>query len=267
MSDMKEKRSVKAWSAGAILAALCLGGCLYGLRQSSPPCPAPETVPPADSETAHGSSVSIPEPESAPVVECPADFGPMQAKYQDIYAWVQVPGTPIDHPIVQRFGDDSYYLRRDLNGNYSVAGTLFTEYRYNVDDFSDPVTVVYGHQMNDGTMFGSLQSYMTNHPLGEDDLIYIYLPACRKTYQIFAAVPYDTSHVLYYHDFHTEAGFEEFIEKIRTTHSLYANVNEALLPSFGTSMVILSTCLVGDHTQRFLVLGAQINEEPVCQSS
>ena len=264
MSSMKEKQNGKAWGAGAVVAALCLGGCLYGLWQSSQPEPAPEIVPPVVSETE--PSVSIPEEEPVPMVEAPANFAEMREKYPDIYAWVQVPGTPIDYPIVQRFGDDSYYLRRDLDGNYSVAGTLFTEFQYNVDDFSDPVTVVYGHQMNDGTMFGSLQPHMTSHELGAGDLIYIYLPECRKTYQIFAAVPYDTSHVLYYHDFHTEEGYDGFLEKIRTTRSLYANVNEALLPSFGDPMVILSTCLVGDNTKRFLVLGSQINEEPVRQS-
>ena len=249
----------------ALLAAVCLFGCLWllFLRQSAPE---PEVLPPVvvEPEPIPDETPDMPEPE--PAVESPVDFEVLQAEHPDIYAWIQVPGTPIDYPIVQRFGDDSYYLRRDLDGNYSVAGSLFTEFQYNVDDFSDPMTVVYGHQMNDGTMFGSLQPYMTSHELGEGDLIYIYLPDCRKTYQIFAAVPYDTSHILYYHNFHTQEGFDRFIEKISTTRSLYANINEEFLPAFGDPLIVLSTCMVGNNQQRFLTVGVQVAEEAITKS-
>ena len=68
-------------------------------------------------------------------------------RYPDVYAWLSLPGTRIDYPIVQRFGDDSYYVQRDLDGKHDPAGTLFTEYQYNSKSFEDPVTIIYGHHM------------------------------------------------------------------------------------------------------------------------
>lgn len=260
---MNPRKKQLVWSAVALLAVVGLVLCLFFLGRSQKNGDDPEIVPvvtlPAEPEMTQAPEADDPEPG----VECPVDFQSLQEENPDIYAWIQVPGTPIDYPIVQRFGDDSYYLHRGIDETYSVAGSLFTEYRYNSTSFSDPVTIVYGHRMKNGTMFGSLQSYMTGHELGEGDLFYIYLPDHRNTYQVFAAIPYDNSHILHYYNFHEEAEYTEFIQKIVSTRSLYANINEDAVPAFGDSVVILSTCLGGDNTKRFLVLGVKIQEDAV----
>ncbi len=252
---MKQKKLL--WSLIAVLAGVVLAVCLYGIWQEEKPRLIPEELP----------AVTEQEPEETPALELPANFQSAMDKYPDVYAWLQMPGTTIDYPVVQRFGDDSYYIQRNLDGEKDLAGTLFTEYQYNSKSFEDPVTIIYGHHMRDGSMFGNLQTHMTDHPVEESDILYVYLPDCRKTYQVFAAVPYDGSHIMYYHDFHDANQFDTFIEDIMTTRSLSANVNETWRPKADDHVLILSTCLAGNNTNRFLVLAVETQEEPVRNAS
>ena len=95
------------------------------------------------------------------------DFEILQKENPDIIAWIYCEDTPVNYPIVQA-DDNDYYLRRLLDGTWNVAGTLFMDYR-NADDFSDWHTVIYGHNMKNDSMFGTLpeyrsQEYYEQHP-------------------------------------------------------------------------------------------------------
>ena len=81
----------------------------------------------------------------------------LQEKYPDTAGWLTIPYTGIDYPVVQA-DDNGEYLRKDLDGNYSLAGSIFMDYR-NEKDFSDLNTIIYGHHMKNGTMFGSLKEF------------------------------------------------------------------------------------------------------------
>ena len=76
----------------------------------------------------------------------PIDFEKATEENRDIYAWIKIPGMEVDYPVLRKPGDDDYYLRRNLRGKYSVAGCLYTQAKYNGDDFSDRVTIIYGHK-------------------------------------------------------------------------------------------------------------------------
>lgn len=186
---------------------------------------------------------------------CPIDFDVLQAQNPDIYAWLQVPGADVNHPVAQRPGEDEFYLHSDLNGNYSDGGSLFTQETYNGLDFEDPVTVIYGHEMEDGSMFGSLQPWAAGVDLNENVQFYVYLPGERLTYRVFAAVPWNSGHILYYYDFSKEERFEDFFEEVLSIRSLNARIASELAPTFGDRVVILETCLTGDDTMRYLVIG------------
>lgn len=95
------------------------------------------------------------------------DFDALTAENSDTVAWLYSAGTPINYPIVQRDNND-YYLRRGFNGKYNYYGTLFADYRTS-GDFSGKNTLVYGHNMKNAEMFGSLikykeQEYFDAHP-------------------------------------------------------------------------------------------------------
>lgn len=95
------------------------------------------------------------------------DWAALRAVNGDVIAWLSCDGTPLDYPIVQT-QDNSFYLRHLLDGSPNPAGTLFVDYR-NAGDFTDQNTVIYGHNMKDKSMFGSLlgyrdQEYWAAHP-------------------------------------------------------------------------------------------------------
>ena len=72
-------------------------------------------------------------------------------EHSDSVAWLYIPGTNIDYPVMQS-GDNDYYTRRAADGSYLYAGSLFMDYRCS-SDFSDFNSVIYGHNMGNGTMF------------------------------------------------------------------------------------------------------------------
>lgn len=250
---MNKKKLV--WGVIGILAFLGIVAGLYFLLVLNKPAQLPdEVLQPEQTQE---------EQEETQLEENPLNWNELKSLNEDIYAWIEMPGTEIALPIVQRFGDDSYYLRRDVYGNYSAPGTVFTEYQYNTTSFDDPVTLVYGHDMKNGTMFGPLQDYIPQLSLDDSSVFYIYQPQRKLIYQIFAALPYDKSHIMYYNDFSTEQGFTQFFEEVFAARDLRANLNAQAAPEVGDKVVILSTCLRGDNTHRYLVMGKLIEEVPL----
>lgn len=204
----------------------------------------------SSSSQTSSSSVSS-ESESDDTV----DFAAWQERNPDIYAWLRMPQAGIDEPVLRHEGQDEYYLRKNVDGKYAIAGSLFVEYSYNNANLSDPVTMIYGHNMDDGAMFGQLETWALQTELSEDTTFTIYQPDRELTYRVFAAVPYDDSHVLYYNDFSDEAVFDKFFENVMETRDLSARVDKSVKITSDDKVVVLSTCLTGDSNRRFLVMG------------
>ena len=95
--------------------------------------------------------------ETEPQYVSPIDFDELREKNPDIIGWLSIPDTVVYYPIVRREGDDKFYLNHNADGNSYVGGALFVESAYNGSDFTDPVTIIYGHYMRSGMLFGSLQ--------------------------------------------------------------------------------------------------------------
>ena len=248
---------MKRWyAAGGVLLLLACVLCGVFVWRTVPRETAETTV----REALAKREAEAPEPEAAPepepeLYESPIDFPALWELNPDIYAWIQIPDTEVSYPILQREGDDSYYLRRDSAGSRDQRGCIFTESAYNGKAFTDPVTVVYGHYMTNGTMFGSLQTtYTTQEGMAEQGEIVIYLPDGEQRYQVFAGVPYSNAHILYYHDFSDSEEYLAFLDPVRSTRSMNANVDESVEVGAEDQLLILSTCLRGDNQQRYLVL-------------
>ncbi len=104
------------------------------------------------------------EPEDEPRAEDNTllSFSDLLELNDEIVAWISVPGTTISYPVVQRPSDteDNYYLRRDINGNPDRHGTIFMHYACRVEyGYKAPTYVIYGHHMQDGSMFKQLMKY------------------------------------------------------------------------------------------------------------
>lgn len=185
------------------------------------------------------------------------NFNSLKRSNPDIYAWLDIPGTRISYPVLQRAGDDSFYHRRNQYGGYDINGSLYTEDTYNGLDFNDPVTIIYGHNMRSGVMFGTLRSRFSNQAaLAANPEIVIYLPDRELHYTVFAAVPFDNRHILYSHDFSNARTFRAFFKQIMSIRELNSVVAKGASVSSDDKVLILSTCTSTTDTNdqfRFLV--------------
>lgn len=226
-------------------------------KSSMIPLPSDNGIASEESEPASSSAVSSDGPD-LPSYISPVDFASLQLRCPDIYSWIQIPGTNIDYPVVQSPKSDDYYLRRDIDGNYATAGSLFTEGSYNGLDYLDPVTVIYGHHMRSGEMFGHLQEYYADaDSFAALREIIIYRPDKELHYSVFAAVPYSNEHVLYkFSNFKRESALYEFLETLREARGFGKNLNEETMSGLRPEdrLLILSTCLDGNRQKRYLVI-------------
>lgn len=190
-------------------------------------------------------------------VEIPIDFAGLQQKNKDIYAWIRIPGTVIDYPIVQHPTDDSYYLNRTVEGKTGLPGSIYTE-SLNATDFSDRNILIYGHNMKNGTMFGGLSLYKDSTYMKEHDQILIYTPEHIYTYQVFAAIAYDNRHIMYAFDFSTEAGMQEYLESLASVRNMSSYIDESVEVASADKIITLSTCM-GNKAKRFLVEAVLVN--------
>lgn len=184
----------------------------------------------------------------------PVDFNKIQKDSPDVFSWIKIDGTDIDYPVAFREGDNSYYLRRNIYGNYDRNGTLFIE-DYNNTDFNDPVTIIYGHHMSSGAMFGKLQQIYTNpETFKKHQKITVYTPEKTLKYLVFCAVPLDNSHILYYNNFNNKLEFEQFFSNVYNTRSLISIFDEAVKITHDDRILMLSTCFETDYSRRYVVM-------------
>lgn len=199
------------------------------------------------------TSAQIYEPQNK--TEASLDFRSLWRTNPDICAWIEIAGTKVDYPVLQSPHNDSKYLTTAVNGSYYIGGSLFTQATYNSRDFNDPVTVIYGHTMRSGTLFGQLQSTYSNaKSFKEHSVIKLYLPDEVRYYTVFAAVPYAMIHILDTYDFSNNYWYRNFFKGVMATKDLRAQFNKDIMPEPGDRVLILSTCLNEDSTKRFLVM-------------
>ena len=185
-------------------------------------------------------------------VKIPVDFDELQAMNPDIYAWIRIPDTQIDYPVLQREEDDTYYLRHNSSRRYAFAGSIYTE-EANSRDFKDPMTVLYGHNMRDGSMFQNLHFFEDETFFAEHPEFFIYLPGYRLTYEIFAAYRFDDTHLLGAFDFSKKKVRRAYIREVFAGISMGQNTREDVKVTAKDKLVTLSTCTSDQADGRYLV--------------
>ncbi len=182
-------------------------------------------------------------------------FKEFQMVNPEAYAYIEIPGTKVDYPIMQSKTNDKKYLTTNPAGNYYVGGSIFTESKWNSDDFSDPVTIIYGHTMKSGTLFGSLENtYSDYESFLEHPDVWIYLPEGTCHYTVFAAVPFESYHLMSVYDFNSPYMFDSFFKTVYSINEPNANFDYSYYPEYGDHIIIMSTCMNADSTHRYLVM-------------
>lgn len=185
-------------------------------------------------------------------VEIPIDFAALQEKNPDVYAWIRVSGTSIDYPILQSQEDNSYYLTHTLDREKKAEGAIFTE-NYNSKTFQDPNTVIYGHDMKNGSMFQSLHNYMDRSFFDSNRDITVYLPEKILHYRIFAAYLYDNRHLLLSFDFWNKEEYQQYLNTIFSMRDMNSFVDTSMEVTNEDKIITLSTCYAGISEKRYLV--------------
>ena len=197
--------------------------------------------------------------EEIPKEEIPIDFATLKKTNPDIYAWIEIPGTNVNYPIVQSAEDDSYYLNHTIDGKEGYPGSIYTE-KINAKTFSDFNTVIYGHDMKDGSMFKDLHKFEDATFFEEHDKVTIYTEEEEKTYQIFAAVVYDDRHLMYSFDNENVEDRKAFLQSLKETRSMRNQFRSDVTVDENSHIITLSTCIGGQPDKRFLVEAVEIDE-------
>lgn len=195
--------------------------------------------------------------------ENPIDFDEWQKKNDEIYAWIKVDGTEVDYPIVQSGTDDDFYLRHSAaDKSWVASGAIFTQ-SHNTKTFNDSVTVIYGHNGYSESMFTSLHKFEKKDFFDEHPYFYIYMPQRKLTYQVVSAFKYDDRHIMNSFDFQDSNVLADFQEMVQDPSSSLKNVREDLDTEINSEskLVVLSTCITGQKSSRYLVCGVLVNDE------
>lgn len=192
----------------------------------------------------------------------PIDFDKLTKKNSDVFSWIKIDNTNIDYPILfaGEKGND-YYLRRSIDKVYDRQGVIYIE-DYNKTDWSDPVTVVYGHNIwTMGTMFYQLHNFEDSEFFNENRYINIYAKQRALKYEIYSAFEYDDRHIMYSFDFSDEKVYKDFIDYTLNPHSVNKNVREDTKMTTDDKIIVLSTCIKNKENMRYLVIGVLREDE------
>lgn len=190
-------------------------------------------------------------PEEATIVfsAAPLDEARERTGNEDIVAYIFIEGTNINNVIVQG-RDNEFYLYRDIFRNWNVNGSIFLDYR-NTPDFNDFNTVVYGHNMNNGTMFHNLRYYMSRDFFEAHPNIVVILDERVLVYEIFSVfqtrIDFDYIQV----EFESRREFGALVDEI-TRRRVY---DTGVYATEEDRMLILSTCTNVDDDTRIVVAG------------
>ena len=210
----------------------------------------------SSASTAATSAAAADTAATAPAVppaEIPIDFKTLHETCPDAYAWICIPDTNIDYPVCQMVeGDQLFYLYHRADKVEEFAGSIYSE-NYNKRDFSDPVTVLYGHDMSNGSMFQNLHFYEGRDFFDNNKNVTVYTPDKVLHYRVFAAYNTNDDHLLLNNDsFRDPEVFEAFEKSILAGDFYSGYVNPDVPLDRDSRILTLSTCNAYDD-ERFLV--------------
>jgi sortase B len=182
------------------------------------------------------------------------DFHELKKTNNDIYAWICIPDTGINYPILQHPTDNQYYLQHNIDGNKGYPGCIYSE-KCNQKDFTDKVTVLYGHNMKNGTMFGSLHKYNNTKFFKKHRYIYVFTPEQSLVYEILLISEYDNRHIMEHYDLQKKEGIISLMNSIVCKTNQKERMNAAI--DSNNHFLILSTCTKSGSSKRLLVISKE----------
>ncbi len=214
-----------------------------------------------DNTTEDNSSETSPEDEKEIILE-PNPYHDSFTANSDMAAWLQVPDTNIDYPIMWTPEDETYYLYRSFDKKENQNGSLILD----TDSSLDPLTtnlIIHGHNMRSGAMFGNLTKYEKSSYYEDHKQIILYTKDRKRTYEIISVfrsqVYKKTDDVFKFYKFFdatTQEEFDDFYDNIKEL-SIY---DTGVTASFGDHFITLSTCVYHVTNGRFVVIAKEVED-------
>lgn len=174
----------------------------------------------------------------------------LKKKNPDVKAWLQVPETNIDYPVVQG-QDDMEYINKNVYGEFELSGAIFLSC-LNKDDFSDPYNLIYGHNMKNGGMFADVVDFINKKYFDEHKKGKLYLTNETKKMQFFACMKVTASDTKIYHpDGYRKENLDDLLNYIREHAVQYRDLNVTK----EDSLIALSTCSEAETNGRVVLIG------------
>lgn len=182
------------------------------------------------------------------------DISALSKINSDFSGWLYLPDTDISYPVV--YGDDNeFYLHNTFEKKANASGAIFLD-ADNKDGFVDKNSIIYGHNMKNGSMFGKLRSFTDQDYVRKHPYFWIVTAEGSYLYEIFAVYKTDASSSTYQIEFDSSKNFMDYI-KMCMDHSYYKN---DLIFNKQDSIVTLSTCTNASDQERLVVQGKRIEE-------
>lgn len=179
---------------------------------------------------------------------------------KDMAAWLRIPGTNIDYPVMWTPEDETYYLYRAFDGSENKNGCLLLD----TDSCLAPLTtnlIIHGHNMKSGAMFGNLTDYEDQAFYEKHKNIILYTEECQRNYEVIAVfrsqVYRKTDEVFKFYKFFQADTLEEFDDFYNNIKQL-SQYDTGVTAEFGDHFLTLSTCVYHVEQGRFVVVAKEV---------
>lgn len=219
--------------------------------QTDPAKPPSEETQPPTTEPTEPKMIWVPvaPPQDDPWVQQlqTLDLQALREVNPEVVGWILIPDTKVDYPIVQG-EDNEYYLNTTWDGVRSSVGSIFMECRNN-PDFSDYHTIIYGHNMNNGSMFFTIRQYYSQTFWEVHPYVYILNDAGVWRYEIFSSYPAPVESSTYGLSFRQEQTKLNFLQMAAEN----SKIETGITPAVTDRVLTLSTCSGMGYTTRWVI--------------
>ena len=178
------------------------------------------------------------------------DFDGLLKRNSDVIGWLYIPDTKIDEPILKGNNNDSY-LHTTIDRGYSAAGQVFID-KMNEKDFKDDNTIIYGHNMKNGSRFHDIRYFIEKDYYNDHPNVYIYLPdSTVNVYKTYSAGVISAESKLYIKGI----DYKDYISKSQKAGSQRSDVSDEQQP-----LIMLSTCNSANSKEKRNVVFARLEE-------
>lgn len=192
------------------------------------------------------------------------DFTALQEENPDIFAWLYIPDTEIDYPVLQSEEADDYYESHDAYGNVNESGAVYTELA-NLKNMCDFNTVLHGKTSQNGKsgLFSGLYRFADPDYFKEHEYAYLYLDGNVLTYEIFAAYERENTSLIRSYDFTYKSGCQQFLDDLYDTRVMGMNIREGWAEERLTPyhfLITLTTQKGENPENQFVVIAALVED-------